>query len=304
MCYKKINGRQLADFDVVCAFFCMQNLASIRKTSTPIVYFSDTTFKRMVGYYPFFSNLPKWNIQDGIRLEKIAFEYSSAIILPSHWAVDSVISDYGVSKSKVHVIKFGANIDDKDIFKGERNYDAHLDILFNGVDWTRKGGPVALEAVEWLNNHGVSSTLHIVGIKKMPEECKKLNHYKYYGFLDKNNPSEYAKLVELLHKCHILLLPTMAECVGIAFVEASANGLPSFTYDTGGISDYVKNGKNGYLLPLGSSGCDFGKKIKECVMRGELPRMAELSKIEYSQRLNWNMWKEKIYMVIRSLIES
>ena len=48
----------------------------------------------------------------------------------------------------------------------------------------------------------------------------------------------------------ILLLPTQAECAGIVFVEASAYSMPIFTHDTGGISNYVINGINGYRLPL------------------------------------------------------
>lgn len=45
---------------------------------------------------------------------------------------------------------------------------------------------------------------------------------------------------------NFLLLPTIAECAGIVFAEASGYGIPSITYDTGGVGTYVIDGINGF----------------------------------------------------------
>ena len=68
-------------------------------------------------------------------------------------------------------------------------------------------------------------------------------------------------MVSIIQQSHCLLISTKAECSAIAFSESSVNGLPIFTYNTGGVSNFVENGKNGYMLPLGSSGQKFGKKL-------------------------------------------
>lgn len=279
-CYKKCNEEQFKEFDVICAFFCMQNIAHI-KTDIPIIYFTDTTFMAMVDYYPGFSNLLQFNIRDGIDLEKKAMDNSASIVVSSNWAANSALEYFCQAKSKVNVVEFGANIDKKDIIVSKRKYTNHLDLLFLGVDWERKGGDIAVEATKWLNNNGIDSTLHIVGIRNLPSRYHNLKYIRNYGFLNKNKPHEYNQLIRLLHKVHCLLLPTKAECSAIAFAEASANGLPVFTHDTGGVANYIENGKNGYMLPLGSTGADFGNKIKDTIDSGEMQTLVEESRKVY-----------------------
>lgn len=100
-----------------------------------------------------------------------------------------------------------------------------------------------------------------------------------------------------------MLLPTLQEAAGIAFCECSAYGLPSFTHLTGGTGNYVYKRKNGYLLPLGSTGADFGAKIKECLESGELKKMSETAKDVYKEKLNWNVWATKVESVISNILE-
>lgn len=66
------------------------------------------------------------------------------------------------------------------------------------------------------------------------------------------------------------------------------------THDTGGISNYVENGYNGYRLPLSSSPDDFGKKILEIIEKRQLEKLSENAITLYKQRLNYNVWREKV----------
>lgn len=301
VCYKKYNVKHLKEFDVLCAFFCMQNIANLR-TDIPIIYFSDATFPAMTDYYPEFSNLLRLNVRDGIYLEKKAMDNAAKIVLSSNWAAKSAVEQLGQSNDKVEIVEFGANIDEKDIIIAERKYTSHLDLLFLGVDWERKGGDIAVEATKWLNENGIDSSLHIVGIRDLPSRYRDLDYIKNYGFLNKNMPDEYNQLIQLLQNVHCLLLPTKAECSAIAFAEASANGLPVFTHDTGGVANYIENGKNGYMLPLGATGVDFGKKIKDTIDSGELQYMVEQSREIYRNKLNWNTWGNKVNKIISSIV--
>lgn len=47
-----------------------------------------------------------------------------------------------------------------------------------------------------------------------------------------------------------------------------------FTYDTGGIGNYVIDGYNGYRLRLGASANDFSVKIKETLFDGKLTKLS------------------------------
>lgn len=295
---KTIDKKLIESCDVLMvAFFA--GVCYALNTNKKIIYFSDATFHIMEDFY--LKNLSGWSRKQGNNVELCVLNKVSHIIVSSQWAYDSVIEDYGISPYKVSVIEFGANIDEKDIVNKNFEYTNCLHILFLGVNWMRKGGDIAVEAVKWLNKNGVRTILHIVGIKEGLENYNSFPYLKNYGFLNKNIKEQYVELVKIIQMSHCLLLPTMAECAGIAFCEASANGLPSFSHKIGGIPNYVINGKNGYLLPIGSSGEDFGIKIKECLISGEMARMSKTAKQIYNERLNWGVWRNKVQEVIENL---
>lgn len=295
---KTIDRERLASCDIIFAPFASEALYAL-ETDKPVISLSDATFGIMVGYY--WKNLHPESIRQGNMIEQRTLDMARAVIVASAWAASSVVNDYHQPKDKVHVIELGANIDDKDIIPHKFCYKGRLDLLFLGVDWERKGGRIAVDACRWLNDNGVDATLHIVGIKNLDESIRALPFVDYIGFLDKNITEQYSKLVTTIERCHCLLLPTKAECAGIAFSESSAYGLPVFSHDTGGVSSYVYAGRNGYLLPLGSTGADFGRKIKQCLESGELERMSETAKQVYRERLNWGVWAKKVDGILKGI---
>lgn len=295
---KTIDRERLASCDIIFAPFASEALYAL-ETDKPVISLSDATFNIMVGYY--WKNLHPESIRQGNMIEQRTLDMARAVIVASDWAARSVVNDYHQPKDKVHVIELGANIDDKDIIPHKFCYKGRLDLLFLGVDWQRKGGDIAVAACRWLNDNGVDATLHIVGIKNLDESIRALPFVDYIGFLDKNITEQYSKLVSTIERCHCLLLPTKAECAGIAFSESSAYGLPVFSHDTGGVSNYVYAGRNGYLLPLGSTGADFGRKIKQCLDSGELARMSETAKQVYRERLNWGLWAKKVDGILKGI---
>lgn len=291
--YKNINISEFDDCDIFIVFFSLPMAVKI-KSSKPIVQITDGTFPVMIDYYPEWSNLANFNKKDGIKLEKEGADNSKIIIYPSKWAANSAINDLQQDPQKIKIVEFGANIDEKDIIKEKRFSEDQLEILFLGIDWERKGGEIAVETVEWLNRNGVKAFLNIVGPKNLDSKYQRLPFVRNYGFLNKNNEGEYNTLASILKKSNILLLPTKAECAGIAFSEACANSLPIFTYNTGGVSNYVLNGINGFMLPLEASGNDFGKKIKEIYESGKIKEISERAFQIYNEKLNWNVWGKKV----------
>lgn len=292
---KHMDKALLAQADVLyCPF---TQLISVEK---PTVYMSDAVYYSMINYY--------WNVDPNSRAVKIAdrtqqmvLDHATKIVLPCQWAIDAALGHYHQSPEKVSLAEYGPNIDEKDIVPHQWNYNGHLHILFLGVDWQRKGGVKAVEACRWLNENGVKCTLHIVGTPSLDEQIKNLDFVDYIGFLNKNDRSQYERLREIISLCHCMLLPTRAECAGIAFCESTANGIPCFSYYTGGVPNYVLDGKNGYLLPLSASGEDFGKKIKKCLDNGELELMSRQCHDVYRTILNWNVWGEK---TTKALVEA
>lgn len=293
--YKSLHEAELKKYDIIVAFFCSDVLANL-ETETPIIYFTDATFPAMLDYYPDFSNLWNFNRKEGIEVESRAIKNATHTIFSSDWARNSAIIDCGGSSEETSVVEFGPNIDDKDIISNIRTYKPEdiLKLLFLGVDWNRKGGPKAVDACRWLNANGIRAELTVIGVPTLPKEIENLPFVKNVGFLNKNNPTEYKRLTDIIGESHLLILPTKNECSAIAFAEACAYGLPIMTHNTGGISNYVENGYNGYRLPLSSSPDDFGKKILEIIEKRQLEKLSENAITLYKQRLNYNVWREKV----------
>ena len=292
-----ISKEEMERVDILFAPSGGQYIAYL-KTTKPIVYLLDATFHGIYDYYPDFSNFLSFNRKQGEQMEYRALKNASHIIASSDWSKDSVIGDYGIDPSKVSVIEFGANVNMEDICNHSARslsrpaLNKRLQLLFIGVEWERKGGDIAVACVQSLNEMGIPSDLYVIGTS-LPSEYKHLTFLKEVGFLNKNIPEQYDRFVSIMQAGDFLLLPTRAECSAIAFCEASAYGLPTLTYDTGGIPNYVKNGVNGYRLPLSANGEDFAEKIKSILDAETLDSLSKSSQAYYTSCLNWQTWREK-----------
>lgn len=296
-CAKSINLDLVANCDILF-FPGMASIMRYLKVEKSFIYYSDATVHDMLDYYWF--DVDRITRYFAERQEKWAIQHCTMKMSASTWAANTVRDYYGCDASKNHVLLLGANIDDCDLQNVEKkSFAGKLKILFSGVEWERKGAAIAIDAVLELNKRGIDAELIMCGLKEIPSDSIPLpSCVKNLGFLNKNKAEEYEKYAYAITDADIFLLPTKAECAGIVFCETSANGIPSFTYDTGGIPDYVVNGKNGYRLPLGSTGKDFADKIQDCINNNELTALSKQARDYYHEALNWSAWSEKFKKIM------
>lgn len=265
----------------------------------PFIYYSDATFQLLCGYY--WKPLTKWQYRVGNSLESYAILNSRINIRASRWAADSVVHDYGYDLDHTYVLGFGANLEEGDMkpvvpYSGQ----GRLNILFSGVDWKRKGAEIAIRTVELLNERGVDAHLYLVGLRSVPEPYQNHPYVENVGYLNKSIPEQYDIYVQTVRKCHLFLLPTRAECAGIVFGECSAYGIPIYTYDTGGIGDYVFNGENGFRLPVTAVSDDFANIIMETLSPEKQRKLHENCLKMYKNSLNWGIWSSKFRAIINN----
>lgn len=289
--FAKLKGKQVTKrlkekkYDIV--YFHDIELAAYTKTDIPKrVNFSDATFHLMVDYYLF--NLTKSTIETGNKLQRRSLENCNVNVFASNWAMRDAVDYYHVPKENCHLGYLGASVDTKE-FKKQKHDSNIINLLFVGVDWVRKGGEIAVECTKLLNEKDPSKKyiLHFVGCN--PPYQIKDEHIKFYGFLNRNIPEQAQLMISLREQADLFVLPTRAECAGIVFCESSAYGIPSITFDTGGIGDYVINGENGYRLPMDSKAEDFANKIFEILSDSEkLEYMQKKAAEMYNERMNWD----------------
>ena len=271
-------------------------IALYMSTDKPIIYYTDATFHIMEDYY--FCNLLENAKIKSERLEELATNKASINIRSSQWAADSVVRDCHANPQTSYVLEFGPNLDLKDLHPCLPYNNGVLNILFSGVEWKRKGGDIAVNTVEYLNLRGIKSHIYIAGIEKLPKHYRNLPFVTHVGFLNKNLPQQYQQYIELWQTCHILLLPTRAECSGIVFCEASAFGIPVYTYDTGGIGNYVVNGVNGHRLPLSAVAEDFAQKIEDDIRMKRICDLHQGALKLSKERLSWECWADKFKKIV------
>ncbi len=122
-----------------------------------------------------------------------------------------------------------------------------IDLLFVGVDWLRKGGAIALRAVELLRGRGIPARLVVVGA--CPVAIARHPHVRYLGHLYSRNPADRAVIVDEMARATALIFPTRADNFGAVAAEAALAGLPVLTSPHAGVAEYVESHGFGLVLP-------------------------------------------------------
>jgi glycosyltransferase involved in cell wall biosynthesis len=305
------ENQQLADYiqrqlqqnpcDVVFAPVASREV-SLLKNDIPVIYMSDATPELIKDTYNLYPNEVGFLMADG--QEKSAISKATKMVYPSQWVADSAVNYYKANPRDVEVVTFGANVDPNVIPTVdrilERCQSQQCRLLFIGKEWQRKGGYIAFETLEILNQMGIDSELVFLGC--VPPKGFQHKKMKVIPFLNKNIPEEQQRFSELLLNSHFLLFPTRADCSPFVICEANAFGLPVITSDVGGIPTIVQNGKNGYTLPLAASGQDYANVIAQnFVNSSDYQQLVYNARQEYETRLNWDKWADNVSEVIESV---
>ncbi len=269
-------------------------------TKLPIIYCCDSTITQLIDYYAGLSKLLPVSKRELAYIEQRAIDRADLLVYSSAWAGNSAIDDFGARPDKVAVIPFGANFP---IVLPRAEAVRHTwqpgqcKLLFVGVEWVRKGGAIAFDTLVQLCKQGIAAELTICGC--VPPAGFEHPGLNVIPFLDKNDPVQLSRMVQLYREADFFLLPTRAECAAIAFCEASSFGVPSFTTDTGGIADFVENGVNGYRLSLAAGGEEFAEAIIGVLHDEQLYQQLRLSsRILYEEKLNWDAWGQRMQQLV------
>lgn len=111
-------------------------------------------------------------------------------------------------------------------------------------------------------------------------------------------------LYDILYRSHFLILPTEFEAFGIVFCEASAYGMPSIAANVGGVSQPIREGKNGFLLSPNATAEEYAEKIKLAFSDKETYlKLRRSSRNEDEKRLNWRIWGKKMDKILDKTIK-
>jgi glycosyltransferase involved in cell wall biosynthesis len=259
-------------------------LVSLLDTNIPIVLWLDVTFKTYYNHYFNKKKFHKKSFDEANKLEKLALDKATKIILTSEWAKKETIKNYKINPKKIHVLPFGSNLKNSTKINLE-NINNNIKLLSIGVDWNRKGMEKSIRITKELNKMGLKTTLNIVG-------CKNKKQYPDYvnqvGFLNKNLKSDIIKLKELLLESDLHILMTKKEACGVVFAEANSFGLFNITNNVGGVKGMIKNNFNGKLFHIKSKSKKIAFYIKKIFQnKKKFLQLKKQSLKYYHEKLSW-----------------
>lgn len=262
------------------------------RTSIRTAFWTDATFSGMLGFYPEFSNLSSETISSGKEVEDLALARCDHAIFSSQWAADSAIAQHRADPAKTHVVPFGPNFEKapapETVVESIGNRSRQVcKLVFIGYDWERKQGELVVRVQQHLENLGVPTELFIIGSEPKLERTHRRIHV--LGTLKKDTPADHQRLNGILSSAHFLVVPSIAECYGMVYAEASAYGVPSVACDVGGVSSVVTPGRNGLLFPADVAAETMAQRIADVWSNDAMYRaLAHSSRKEFDNKLNWS----------------
>jgi glycosyltransferase involved in cell wall biosynthesis len=259
----------------------------------PTIFWSDAPFAAMVDYYPWpqFQNLTPESRGWGMAADSRALRYAAAAIYRSSWGREVAIRQHHGDPERVHVLALPGNLFRRwSLEEIEQLAPARLKspwkIFFSGVDWMRKGGDHAVAVINALVALGQPCEMHVAGVGPSPEAMARAKFPLHLmGRLSLNQSDNRAILCSRLQEATFLVVPSMAEALGLVFCEALSAGVPAVGRATGGVPDAVMDGRTGFLIQPGEPPESTAKRM---LAAGRDPK-AYLS----LARTSWNEWNAR-----------
>ncbi|MFM8809201.1 MAG: glycosyltransferase family 4 protein, partial [Chthoniobacterales bacterium] len=262
-----------------------QSLFDARVEGIPNFLYTDHTYLANRRYDPPRAAWPasrKWR-----EMEVSLYKQARVCFTTSRFAADSIVEDYGVPRANVEVVYSGCNTDFPDSVA--RPARPPRRILFVGVEWERKGGPVLLKAFGELHRRFPDATLEIVGCSPAVSASGVIIHGRV----------ERSLIPSFLEKADIFCLPSLAEPSAVALVEASAFALPVVATRVGGTPERLIDGQTGILVaPNDPAG--LAEALARLMENGDLAREMGLRGREFVLReFTWNAVAQKMAKRLR-----
>jgi colanic acid/amylovoran biosynthesis glycosyltransferase len=192
-------------------------------------------------------NPQRSSILRGLRL---TFERAAAVHCVSEAIRDEAIK-YGLNPEKACVIHPAVS---PEFFKPGQPRVDHLNefrVVTTGSLIWRKGHEYALSAIRRLLELGVPAHFDIVGdgpeLQRVLFTIHDLNLEKNVTLLGRQND---AGVLAALQFADLFLFSSLSEGVSNSVLEGMACGLPVVTSDCGGIREALRNGIEGFVVPL------------------------------------------------------
>jgi len=217
-------------------------------------------------------------------------ELADTVLVPSSF-VKSTLEQYPGSAKKVIVNPFGvpANVSAP---RQRTNPDEPLRVLYVGSLTQRKGIAYLFEAVE---RAGKAVSLTVVGRKVgqsdlLDKYCAK---YRWISSLP------HSEILAEMRRNDVFVFPSLFEGLALVTGEAISQGLPVITTPNSGGTDILRDGRDGFIVPIRNSDAITERLLQLHDDRALLQQMSD-SALERATEIHWQGYKQRMVAAIRA----
>ncbi len=216
--------------------FQTQSMHDCSSPGTPHFVYTDHTV--LANYYYPDISIKKYEKSPGyIKMEQYVYKNATKVFVFGGQVARSLVDDYQLPEKKVACVGAGYNVQVSSPPADEARY-ARKEILFVGIEWERKGGPMLVEAFQKILLKHPDAHLTIVGCS--PKVT--LPNCKVIGKIPLSEVSKY------FERASIFCMPSIREPFGIVYIEAMLYRLPVVALNLGATPDFIQLGVNGFLV--------------------------------------------------------
>lgn len=258
-------------------------------SSRRIVQVTDSSFAALADTYPDLARVPAHVRRGALRIEREVAGRTESFVVASAWSRERLLDDLEIRPSRVRVARLGPGVRPlPGVVRPPRPQDAPLRLLFVASDWRRKGGDIAVSAVDELRRRGHDVRLTVVGdaAPSLPE------HVLRAGRLRREQMSS----AYLTHD--VLLEPSRASAGGVVVTDALHHGLPVLAAATGGLTDLVIDSSSGWLIADDGAPGPFIKAVEERVLTSDLASYSDNAARWAADNADWRGWARSVRAAI------
>jgi glycosyltransferase involved in cell wall biosynthesis len=200
------------------------------------------------------------------KLNQYLLSHADLVVVPSVFLKNTIQTHFSIEPTKLFISPSGGVVLSPN--EKNKNQSTTLKLGFVGRLIPMKGIDIIVDALLGCQN----IELYVAGsgdftfVSKKLNKCVKVN---YFGEVPQN------ELNHLYDNIDLLLFPTkFEESLGLTPLEAMAHSVPVIGSDSGAVSEYIKHGVNGYLIPVGDP-----VKLRESIEQFRMLPMEEQKKM-------------------------
>ncbi len=270
-----------------------QNIRRVLEIPIPPWRGHINVLKEEIEWHPswFSSSSSIQTLSDGGPHKDAELDLAEMVIAPSNF-VRKCLMDDGIPAEIIRVIPYGAPR--ASVIPIVNNETQPLKVLFVGRIGLLKGVPYLFDALKKLDS-SVHLTL-IGGVEgNQPEIVKEVNKHTWYPSLP------HDQVLAQMHQHDVLVFPSLFDGFGLVILEALSQGLPVITTPNTGGTHVIKDGLNGYIVPIRS--CDaIAEKLALLDQDRELLAQMRQAALTGAADCSWDKYRNQLVKEISTLL--